>query len=76
MAHPGMKNQGLDDLRLAIRSGNMEQALSLLEEEPGLPRLAAFLARLGDVWPEGLEQGGSSGVLEELAWQLDPRRLH
>jgi len=71
-----MNGGGLEDVRLAIWAGDMERALSLVAGDPGRSRLAAFLARLGDAWPESLEQGGASGVLEELARQLDPRRLH
>lgn len=66
----------LEDLRQAVRAGDVSRALALLAGQPDQPRLAAILSWLGDAWPESLEQGGTSRLLEELARQLDPRRLH
>jgi hypothetical protein len=65
-----------EELCQAVRAGDMGRALALLALQPDLSRWAATLAWLEDAWPESLEQGGPSRLLEELARQLDPRRLH
>lgn len=65
-----------EDLCQAVRAGDVGRALALSAGQPDQARLAAILAWLEDAWPESLEQGGPSRLLEELARQLDPRRLH